>query len=64
LSVARCALCYVLYPHTDAEAMLASIDDQMRANPELGAREAALFSMIDMLGVWLSKLIDVEVVRV
>lgn len=62
--VARRALCYVLYPHTDAEAMLASIDDQMRANPELGAREAALFSMIDMLGVWLSKLIDVEVVRV
>lgn len=62
--VSRRLICRTLFPHTDAESTLEAIDEQMRLQPELNVREAALYATIDQLAKWLSKLIAVESVKV
>lgn len=60
----RKTICYVIYPHTDAEASLQAIDEQMNLRKDLSVREAALFAMFDQMAKWLAKQIQVEYVRV
>jgi len=50
---ARKAVCRVLYPHTDAEALLQGIDEQAKHNPETPVRELALYATIDLVARWL-----------
>lgn len=50
---ARKAVCRVIYPHTEAEALLESIDEQAKTNPETPVRELALYATIDLVARWL-----------
>lgn len=59
-NMARKVICRVIFPHTEAEAVLLAIDEQKRLRPELDIREAAFYAAIDQLALWLSKLIRVE----
>lgn len=63
-NLARKTICRSLFPHTDAEATLLSIDEQCKQRPELNVREAAFYAAIDQLAKWMSKLIRVENVSV
>ena len=62
--VCRKVICRTIYPHTDAESTLEAIDEQMRMQPDLSVREAALYATIDQLAKWLARLITVEGVTI
>jgi len=50
---ARKAICRVIYPHTDAEALLLQIDEQSKIHPEKPVRELALYATIEIVARWL-----------
>lgn len=49
----RKAVCRVIYPHTDAEALLLAIDEQSKIHPEKPVRELALYATIELVARWL-----------
>ena len=56
----RKVVCRVIYPHTDAEKILVSIDAAGATNPSIDPREAALLATMDFVVAWLMKLLQVE----
>lgn len=50
---ARKAVCRVVFPHTDAEALLLQIDEQSKIHPEKPVRELALYATIEIVARWL-----------
>lgn len=61
-SVARKAVCRVIFPHTDVERLLDAIDAAAKQYPELDIREQALMGTISFVTSWVCKLFTVEVV--
>lgn len=53
--VARKVVCRVMFAHTDAEKILAAIDEVGRANPDMDIREAALYGTIDYVVAWMAQ---------
>ena len=58
--VSRRLVCRVMFPHTDAEAVLIAIDKSSQEHPELDIREAALLATVDYVTAWVCKLFTVE----
>lgn len=58
----KCLVCRVLYPNTPYLEYLNSMDNAAKEAPELNAREAGLIALIDLVGSWLAKQIDVTIV--
>lgn len=57
----RKLVCHSMYAHTQAEQVLAAIDQIMAQQPNLEAREAALYAVIDLVGDWVYSLMDVRI---
>lgn len=51
---ARKAVCRVVFPQTDAEALLLAIDEQSKIHPEKPVRELALYATIEIVARWLA----------
>lgn len=58
--VIRRLVCRSMYAHTQAEQVLAAIDTIMSQQPNLEAREAALYAVIDLVVDWVHGLYDVR----
>ena len=50
---ARKAVCRVIFPQTDAEALLLQIDEQSKIHPDKPVRELALYATIEIVARWL-----------
>lgn len=57
---ARKLVCRTLFAHTDVEAILTSIDDTAKANPDIDVREAALLATIEIVADWVACMIVVQ----
>ncbi len=51
---ARKLVCRVIYPHTDAEALLLAIDEQAKIHGDKPVRELALYATIEIVARWLT----------
>jgi hypothetical protein len=51
---ARTAVCQVVFPQTDAEALLLAIDEQSKLHPNKDVRELALYATIELVARWLA----------
>lgn len=58
--LARSAVCQVIFPHTDAEALLLSIDEQDKLHVGKDVRELALYATIELVARWLTDQICVK----
>lgn len=56
---ARKIVCNVMFPHTDALAILCAIDNVSKNSPEMEVREAALIATMEIVTDWVSKLLKV-----
>jgi hypothetical protein len=56
-------ICETMYPHTDAEDILESIDEIASQNPGMDIREVALLATIDHVVDWVAHLIKVRVIQ-
>ena len=55
----RC-ICAIVFGHTDAEAILEAVDAAAKANPNLDIREAALLATIEIVGMWIGEMINID----
>lgn len=60
---ARKAVCRVIFPHTDAEVLLLSVEQQEKIYPGTPVRVLALRAALDLMGAWLAEQIVTTVVQ-
>jgi hypothetical protein len=58
--VARKLVCRVFFPHTEAEAVLLAIATQVKLNPDMELREAALLATVDIVTTWVAKQFNIQ----
>lgn len=58
--LARRVVCRVMFAHTQAEAILAEIDNIAYKNPSMDVKEVALLATIAIVSRWVAKLITVS----
>lgn len=60
-TLCRKIVCRVIFPHTDAEKILNTIDELANANPEMEIREVALLATVDVVTDWICQLFKVDI---